>query len=42
MPGPFIAALDTVAGTCSFMLYAQLRNPDLTKILGYLLSTFDT
>ena len=27
--GPFIAALDTVAGTCSFMLYALLRNPDL-------------
>ena len=27
--GPFIAALDTVAGTCSFMLYALLRDPDL-------------
>ena len=27
--GPFIAALATVAGTCSFMLYALLRNPDL-------------
>ena len=27
--GPFIAALDTVASTCSFMLYALLRNSDL-------------
>lgn len=27
--GPFIAALDTVASTCSFMLYALLRDPDL-------------
>ena len=27
--GPFIAALDTVAGTCSFMLYALLRDSDL-------------
>ena len=27
--GPFIAALHTVASTCSFMLYALLRNPDL-------------
>ena len=27
--GPFIAALDTVASTCGFMLYALLRNPDL-------------
>ena len=27
--GPFIAALDTVAGTCAFMLYALLRNPDV-------------
>ena len=27
--GPFIAALDTVAGTCSFMLYALLRDPGL-------------
>ncbi|MCY4453448.1 MAG: cytochrome P450 [Immundisolibacterales bacterium] len=27
--GPFIVALDTVAGTCSFMLYALLRDPDL-------------
>ena len=29
VPGPCIAALDTVAGTCSFMLYARLRDPDL-------------
>ena len=27
--GPFIAALHTVASTCSFMLYALLRNPEL-------------
>ena len=27
--GPFIAALDTVASTCSFMLYALLRDSDL-------------
>ena len=27
--GPFVAALDTVAGTCAFMLYALLRNPDV-------------
>ena len=27
--GPFIAALDTVASTCSFMLYALLRDPGL-------------
>ena len=27
--GPFIAALHTVASTCSFMLHALLRNPDL-------------
>ena len=27
--GPFIAALHTVASTCSFMLYALLRNPGL-------------
>ena len=27
--GPFIAALDTVASTCGFMLYALLRDPDL-------------
>ncbi len=27
--GPFIAALDTVANTCSFMLYELLRNPDI-------------
>ena len=27
--GPFIVALDTVASTCSFMLYALLRDPDL-------------
>ena len=27
--GPFIAALETVASTCSFMLYALLRKPDL-------------
>ena len=27
--GPFIAALHTVASTCSFMLYALLRDPDL-------------
>ena len=27
--GPFVAALDTVAGTCAFMLYALLRNPDI-------------
>ena len=27
--GPFVAALDTVAGTSAFMLYALLRNPDV-------------
>ncbi len=27
--GPFIAALDTVASTCSFMLYELLKNPDV-------------
>ena len=27
--GPFIAALETVASTCSFMLYELLRNSDL-------------
>ena len=27
--GPFVAALDTVAGTTAFMLYALLRNPDV-------------
>ena len=27
--GPFIAALHTVASTCSFMLHALLRNPEL-------------
>ena len=27
--GPFIAALDTVASTCSFMLYALLKHPDV-------------
>ena len=27
--GPFVAALDTVAGTCAFMLYALLRHPDV-------------
>ena len=27
--GPFVAALDTVPGTCSFMLYAVLKRPDL-------------
>ena len=27
--GPFIAALDTVAGTCAFMLYVLLKHPDL-------------
>lgn len=27
--GPFIAALDTVASTCAFMLYALLQHPDL-------------
>lgn len=27
--GPFIAALDTVASTCAFMLYALLKHPDL-------------
>lgn len=26
---PFIAGLDTVAGTCSFALYALLKNPEL-------------
>ena len=26
--GPFIAGLDTAAGTCSFMLYALLKHPD--------------
>ena len=29
--GPFVAALDTVAGTCAFMLYALLRNPDVLE-----------
>ena len=29
--GPFVAALDTVAGTCAFMLYALLRHPDVLK-----------
>ena len=33
--GPFIAALDTVAGTCAFMLYALLRNPEvLAEVRG--------
>ena len=27
--GPFVAALDTVAGTCAFMLYALLRHPEV-------------
>ena len=27
--GPFVAALDTVPGTCSFMLYALLKHPQL-------------
>ena len=27
--GPFIAALDTVAGTCASILYALLRNPEV-------------
>ena len=27
MLGPFIAGLDTVAGTCAFMLYALLKHP---------------
>ena len=27
--GPFVAALDTVPSTCSFMLYAALKHPDL-------------
>ena len=27
--GPFIAALDTVASTCAFMLYALLKHPDV-------------
>ncbi|MDE0204482.1 MAG: cytochrome P450 [Candidatus Tectomicrobia bacterium] len=27
--GPFIAALDTVASTCAFMLYELLRHPDV-------------
>ncbi len=29
--GPFVAALDTVAGTCAFMLYALLRHPDVLE-----------
>ena len=29
--GPFVAALDTVAGTCAFMLYALLRHPELLE-----------
>ena len=29
--GPFVAALDTVAGTCAFMLYALLRHPDVLQ-----------
>jgi cytochrome P450 len=28
---PFIAGLDTVANTCSFMLYALLKHPDIYK-----------
>ena len=27
--GPFVAALDTVPSTCSFMLYALLKHPDV-------------
>ena len=27
--GPFLVALHTVTGTCAFMLYALLKNPDL-------------
>ena len=29
--GPFVAALDTVAGTSAFMLYALLRHPDVLE-----------
>ena len=29
--GPFVAALDTVASTCAFMLYALLRHPDVLE-----------
>jgi cytochrome P450 len=29
--GPFLAGLDTVANTCSFMIYALLANPDVLK-----------
>ena len=29
--GPFVAALDTVACTCAFMLYALLRHPDVLE-----------
>lgn len=28
---PFVAGLDTVANTCSFMLYALLKHPDVLK-----------
>lgn len=31
--GPFVAGLDTVTSTCSFMLYALLKNPELLALM---------